>query len=48
LENYETDAKNKKLESRHAGKPKEQEGTAQGVEAGTGILRRVQGHCPVV
>jgi len=35
-------------ESRPAGHTKSQEGTAQALEAGTGILRRVWGCCPVV
>jgi len=35
-------------ELRPAGQTKDQEGTAQEVEAGTGILGRVKRHCPVV
>ena len=35
-------------DSRHAGQTKEQEGTAQAVEAGTGVLGRVQGCWPVM
>jgi len=34
-------------ELRPAGQTKGQEGNAQAVEAGTGILRRVEGCCPV-
>jgi len=35
-------------ELRPAGHTKGQEGTAQAMEAGIGILGRVYGHCPVV
>lgn len=35
-------------ELRAAGQTKGQEGTAEAVEAWTGVLERVEGHCPVV